>query len=98
MTIKIHKQLNRFPLVILSSTLLTANFLFCLAVNILSVAHGAQLGWVSPVMPYLRSDETHLTGGPITSQEASWIGEKFMKIKLKNFFKLFQVRSSALAR
>lgn len=48
---------------------------FNVLVNILAVAHGCQLGWVSPVMPYLRSENTHLIGGPITSQEASWIGE-----------------------
>jgi hypothetical protein len=68
-------------IVILSNRYTMHKSLFCLtntfslSVNILAVAHGAQLGWVSPVMPYLRSEETHLTGGPITSQEASWIGE-----------------------
>lgn len=44
-------------------------------VNILTIAHGCVIGWTSPTMPYLRSENTHLKSGSVTSQETSWIGE-----------------------
>lgn len=44
------------------------------SVNILAVAHGCQIGWVSPTMPYLKSEDTHLTNGMINSDQISWIG------------------------
>ncbi|XP_053697380.1 facilitated trehalose transporter Tret1-like [Sabethes cyaneus] len=49
-------------------------FLAALAVNIITLGHGAALGWVSPFLPYLQSNGTHLTTGPVTIEQASWIG------------------------
>ncbi|KAL7010870.1 hypothetical protein ACKWTF_013985 [Chironomus riparius] len=43
-------------------------------VNILAIIHGSTVGWTSPMIPYLKSDETHLKSGPIDATEASWIG------------------------
>lgn len=32
------------------------------------------MGWTSPFIPYLQSAETHLTSGPLTYDDVSWIG------------------------
>lgn len=42
--------------------------------NIIALAHGCAIGWLSPSLPYLRSTETHLTSGPASSEDVSWIG------------------------
>ncbi|XP_058816625.1 uncharacterized protein LOC131679891 [Topomyia yanbarensis] len=49
-------------------------FLGAIAVNIITLGHGAVIGWVSPFLPYLQSNETHLTSGPVNIEQASWIG------------------------
>ncbi|ETN57861.1 sugar transporter [Anopheles darlingi] len=49
-------------------------FLGTFAVNIIALAHGGVLGWVSPSLAYLQSNETHLTGGPLTVEQTSWLG------------------------
>ncbi|CAG9810060.1 unnamed protein product [Chironomus riparius] len=43
-------------------------------VSSLAVIHGCAIGWTSPIIPYLKSEDTHLNAGPITPQQASWIG------------------------
>lgn len=35
---------------------------------------GCAVGWLSPFLPYLKSSDSHLTTGAITSEDASWIG------------------------
>lgn len=40
----------------------------------MSLAHGCAIGWVSPFLPYLRSEGTHLVTGPVESADVSWIG------------------------
>lgn len=45
---------------------------FCL--NLLSISYGICCGWTSPSLPLLQSQDSPLPGGPITSEEASWIG------------------------
>lgn len=47
------------------------------AVNILSVCHGGTIGWLSPAIPQLKSNETQLVTGPATVEEISWIGAYF---------------------
>lgn len=42
--------------------------------NIVSISHGCILGWVSPSIPLLRSEASPLDTGPITTEEASWVG------------------------
>ncbi|KAL1403250.1 hypothetical protein pipiens_005754 [Culex pipiens pipiens] len=49
-------------------------FLGALAVNIITLGHGAVIGWVSPALLYLQSNGAHLTTGPVTIEQASWIG------------------------
>lgn len=44
------------------------------AVNIITISHGAAIGWVSPFLPYLQSSESHLTSGSVSIEQASWIG------------------------
>lgn len=43
-------------------------------VNVITFGHGTVLGWVSPFLPYLQSGGTHLTSGPVSTEQASWIG------------------------
>ena len=38
------------------------------------MSHGIAIGWLSPSIPYLRSDESHILTGPVTSENVSWIG------------------------
>ncbi|KAG5667691.1 hypothetical protein PVAND_015663 [Polypedilum vanderplanki] len=45
-----------------------------IAINIITLAHGCAIAWVSPTSSYLKSNETHLTDGPITATQSSWIG------------------------
>ncbi|CRL04884.1 CLUMA_CG017935, isoform A, partial [Clunio marinus] len=43
-------------------------------VNTIAVSHGCVVGWLSPFIPYLQSSQSHLTTGPVTSNDVSWIG------------------------
>uniref|UniRef100_A0A1L8DF24 Putative facilitated trehalose transporter tret1 n=1 Tax=Nyssomyia neivai TaxID=330878 RepID=A0A1L8DF24_9DIPT len=45
---------------------------FC--VNIISLAHGSSIGWLSPFLPILLSEASPLATGKISMDEASWIG------------------------
>lgn len=38
------------------------------------LGYGTILGWVSPVIPLLKSEDTPLSSGPLTSEQLSWIG------------------------
>lgn len=42
--------------------------------NIITLSHGCAVGWLSPFLPYLQSTESHLTTGPLTPNDVSWIG------------------------
>lgn len=42
--------------------------------NLISFSHGCIIGWVTPALMLLTSDETPLSSGPITLEELSWIG------------------------
>ena len=42
--------------------------------NIVILSHGTSVGWVSPALPVLLSNNTPLTTGPITNEQLSWIG------------------------
>lgn len=42
--------------------------------NIIALSHGCAVGWLSPFLPYLKSSETHLVTGPVSSENVSWIG------------------------
>uniref|UniRef100_A0A8D8IHU6 Facilitated trehalose transporter Tret1 n=2 Tax=Culex pipiens TaxID=7175 RepID=A0A8D8IHU6_CULPI len=43
-------------------------------INIVNYAHGAALGWVSPFLPLLQSEDSPLETGPVTVEQGSWIG------------------------
>lgn len=43
-------------------------------VNIINFAHGATLGWLSPFLPLLQSEDSPLETGPVTVEQGSWIG------------------------
>ncbi|XP_069687039.1 facilitated trehalose transporter Tret1-like [Periplaneta americana] len=49
-------------------------YVAAILVNLASFAYGASVGWPSPMLPILQSDETPLGSVPITEDEASWIG------------------------
>lgn len=38
------------------------------------MSHGCVLGWLSPFLPLLQSDNSPLRTGPISLVEASWVG------------------------
>lgn len=38
------------------------------------LSHGCSIGWVSPSLPILRSEESPLTTGALTIEEAAWVG------------------------
>ncbi|EDO63618.1 AGAP007753-PB [Anopheles gambiae str. PEST] len=44
------------------------------AVHIITASYGVTVGWPAPIIPLLRSPETPLPSGPVTVDEASWIG------------------------
>lgn len=48
-------------------------FLAVVAMDLLSFSYGATCGWSSAAIPFLKSDQTPLQTGPITTSEASWI-------------------------
>lgn len=41
--------------------------------NLIVFSHGSLYGWISPILPLLKSDDTPLTTGPLSSKEISWI-------------------------
>lgn len=45
-----------------------------MTVNLIVLSHGCAMGWTSPFIPYLQSTTTHLSSGPLTSDDVSWIG------------------------
>lgn len=47
---------------------------FIYAANLLSLGHGAIVGWVSPALATLTHDSTPLKTGPLTNEQVSWIG------------------------
>lgn len=42
--------------------------------NLVMLGHGAVVGWFSPSVPILISDETPLVTGPLSNEELSWLG------------------------
>lgn len=42
--------------------------------NFACLSHGGSMGWLSPSMLVLQSNETTLVNGPISNETASWIG------------------------
>lgn len=42
--------------------------------NLIALSHGCAIGWLSPSIPYLRSEDSHLSKGAADSDDISWIG------------------------
>lgn len=42
--------------------------------NILGLGQGANAGWYSPLLPFLKSAESPLADGPLSTDMAGWIG------------------------
>lgn len=38
------------------------------------LGYGCAIGWASPALPILRSDASPLATGPLTLEEAAWVG------------------------
>lgn len=45
-----------------------------ISANLIMFSHGCTVGWVSPALLYLMSDDSPLKTGSITIEQASWIG------------------------
>lgn len=41
--------------------------------NIIVFGFGCNIGWFSPILPILVSDDTPLAGGPLSINEVGWI-------------------------
>lgn len=41
--------------------------------NLIILSHGCVVGWFSPALPTLLSDDTPLITGPMSNEEISWI-------------------------
>lgn len=42
--------------------------------NIVVLGQGCAIGWISPTLPILQSDNSPLESGKLTIEEASWVG------------------------
>ncbi|CAD7088664.1 unnamed protein product [Hermetia illucens] len=49
-------------------------FLSALCANIIAIAHGAGIAWLSPTLLLLQSEDTPLASGALDVNEASWLG------------------------
>lgn len=49
-------------------------FFAVILANIVVCGHGNLLGWISPTLPTLLSEDTPLKSGPLTNDQLSWIG------------------------
>lgn len=47
--------------------------MFASPVNLISLSHGCMVGWLTPVLPLLKSDNTPLTTGPLSLEDVSWM-------------------------
>lgn len=45
-----------------------------IAVNLAAFGHGCIVGWVSPAISHLMSDDTPFHDGPLTIDQVSWVG------------------------
>lgn len=48
--------------------------IFFSTVNIAAFSSGSVVGWSSPMLPLLQSDNSPISGGPITNEVGSWLG------------------------
>lgn len=46
----------------------------CRKANIVFMTHGVMIGWLSPALTKLMSDDTPLKTGPLTKDQLAWIG------------------------
>lgn len=58
---------------VLRKTSVKRQWMSALTMDLLAFSYGATCGWPSSSIPILKSDETPLETGPITSEDASWI-------------------------
>ncbi|KAG4071943.1 hypothetical protein HA402_006104 [Bradysia odoriphaga] len=52
-------------------------YLAVLCANIIALSHGSAIGWLSPALPILQSNDSPLETGAATLSESSWIGSSF---------------------
>nr|CAD7197745.1 unnamed protein product [Timema douglasi] len=55
-------------------SLLLARFDWAIKVNLSSFCYGSIMAWPSPTLPLLKTDATPLGSGPMSEEEASWVG------------------------
>ncbi|KAJ6648626.1 hypothetical protein Bhyg_03857, partial [Pseudolycoriella hygida] len=49
-------------------------FLAVICANLACLSNGGSIGWLSPSLLVLQSDETTLDNGPIDHEQSSWLG------------------------
>lgn len=50
------------------------NYKIIIAVNLITLSHGCMIGWLSPALLVLMSDDSPMNGGALTTEQVSWIG------------------------
>lgn len=48
--------------------------IFSSSANVVLLSQGCAVGWLSPSLPILLSNDSPLASGPLTTTEAGWIG------------------------
>ena len=51
---------------------------YIVLVNLMTIAHGATTGWLSPITHILQSDASPFDSGPMTNEQMSWLGSIVM--------------------
>ncbi|XP_053697379.1 facilitated trehalose transporter Tret1-like [Sabethes cyaneus] len=64
---------TKFPIEIKPDRRVVHQYLAAVCVNIISLAQGTAIGWLSPFLPLLISTDSPLTSGPVTDIQATWI-------------------------
>ncbi|XP_055641728.1 facilitated trehalose transporter Tret1-like [Toxorhynchites rutilus septentrionalis] len=64
---------TKLPIEIKADRRVVHQYLAAICVNIISLAQGTAIGWLSPFLPLLISTDSPLSTGPVTDIEATWI-------------------------
>ncbi|XP_062551188.1 facilitated trehalose transporter Tret1-like [Armigeres subalbatus] len=64
---------TKLPISIKANRRLVHQYLAAICVNIISLAQGTAIGWLSPFLPLLVSANAPLHTGPVTDIQATWI-------------------------
>lgn len=73
-----------FSQISLANIFIAFKYLLVFQANIVVFGFGCNLGWTSGALPVLKSKESPLLDGALSSEQASWVGEFSLNKKSKN--------------